>query len=136
MHTDQTLPIRIPLHLHVCFLVLVLAAAVGVPRLADAKSLHWPSLDVALQIDVEGLVHITERHTMLFDGDWNGGERRFQTRSWQELHLASISELVPSSVERINLQEGDLDAVNEYRLEGNTLRWRSRLPTDPPFQRE
>jgi hypothetical protein len=116
--------------------MLVLAAAAGGPASADAKSLHWPSLEVALRIDEEGLVHITERHTMLFDGDWNGGERRFQRRSWQEVHLESVSELIPASAERVELQEGDLDAVNEYRLEGNTLRWRSRLPSDAPFRSE
>src|SRR5688572_29512370 len=136
MRTEQPLPIRTSLQPRVWLLVLLLAAAAGVPRLADAKSLHWPSLEVALRIDEEGLVHITERHTMLFDGDWNGGERRFQTRSWQELHLDSISELIPASAERVELQEGDLDAVNEYRLEGNNLRWRSRLPTDPSFRNE
>ena len=136
MHTNQLLPIRTVLQRHVWVLVLVLAAAASVPTLADAKSLHWPSLEVALRIDEQGLVHITERHAMLFDGDWNGGERRFQTRSWQELHLHSVSELIPESAERVELQEGDLDAVNEYRLEGNTLRWRSRLPSDAPFRSE
>lgn len=135
MHTHSFMPVQSALRRYL-WLIVALASAIGVPRFAESKSLHWPSLEVVLQIDEEGLARIVERHTMLFDGDWNGGERRFQTRSWQELQLDSISEISPASGERIPLQEGDLDAVNEYRLQGNTLRWRSRLPTDPPFRNE
>lgn len=116
-------------------LIGLIVGIVG-PQASTARSLHWPAVEVSLRIDDDGLLHITERHSMLFDGDWNGGERRFQTRSWQGLQLHSISELVPDSVERIRMQEGDLDSVNEYRLDGNTLRWRARLPTDAPFQNE
>lgn len=116
--------------------VIALALLTGSPSLAHAKSLHWPSLEVHLKIDEEGLLHITERHTMLFDGDWNGGERRFQTRPWQDLRLVSVTQVLSEDNRRIGLQEGDLDAINEYRLAGNTLRWRSRLPTDPAFQNE
>lgn len=100
---------------------------------AAARTLHWPSLTVDLRIDEEGLLRITERHEMMFDGDWNGGERTFQLRSWQDLELVSVSEILPDSGTRVDLVDGDLDAVNEFRLSDKTLRWRNRLPSDPPF---
>jgi hypothetical protein len=106
----------------------------ALPTLAQARTLHWSSLTVHVQIDEEGALHITERHAMVFDGDWNGGERIFQLRSWHDLDVASVTEIEPDSGARIRLREGDLDAVNEYKLaRGHVLRWRSRLPSDPPF---
>lgn len=111
----------------------LLCALLSWPSLAAAKDMHWSSLTVHLQIDEQGLLHITERHAMVFDGDWNGGERTFQWRRWQHLELVSITEILPETGTRIALTEGDLNGVEQYRLADKTLRWRNRLSTDPPF---
>lgn len=111
----------------------LLCALLSWPPLAAAKDMHWSSLTVHLQIDEQGLLHITERHAMVFDGDWNGGERTFQWRRWQDFELVSVSEILPETGARIELAEGDLNGVEQYRLADKTLRWRNRLSTDPPF---
>ena len=103
---------------------------------AMARTLDWPSLTVNVQVDEEGVLHITERHAMRFDGDWNGGERAFRLRTWHTLKLESVAELTPEGVEQTPLMPGYLSRVNEYQLRGNVLRWRNRLPTDPPFDNE
>lgn len=99
---------------------------------AAARSLYWQALEVHLLVEADGKLHITERHEMVFDGDWNGGERTFQWRRWQQLDLLGISEITADGA-RIPLTSGDLDLVNHYQLSGKILRWRSRLPQDPPF---
>jgi hypothetical protein len=31
-------------------------------------------------LDAEGALHVEETQTIIFNGDWNGGERRFDIR--------------------------------------------------------
>jgi len=110
---------------------LLLAASVSN---AQARTLHWQSLDVQARLDAAGALHVTERHAMVFDGDWNGGERTFQLRAWHRLSVHSIAELAADGSARTELAKGDLRSTNTYKLiDGNVLRWRSRLPSDPPF---
>jgi len=72
---------------------------------------------------------------MVFTGDWNGGERKFNVRIGQHLNLEKITRIDPVTGEARPLVEGNLDQVDHYAwTKGNTLRWRSRLPSDPPFQ--
>ena len=53
--------------------LLVLLAAMPL----YAKSLYWRSVDVHARLDRDGNLHVTERQQIVFDGDWNGGERDF-----------------------------------------------------------
>ena len=109
----------------------LLLLALTVP--AYAKSLHWDALDVTAHLNADGTLHVRERQAMVFDGDWNGGERTFRTRLNQKLTLNSISRLDDSG-RQIPLQQGDLKQVDQYKfVQGNVLRWRSRMPGDPPF---
>jgi uncharacterized membrane protein YgcG len=102
---------------------------------AQEKSLHWAELAVHARIDAAGVLHVEERHAMVFTGDWNGGERRFNLRLGQHLDLQSLRRIEPATGSAIPLVEGDLAQVDHYAWAGNsTLRWRSRLPSDPPFQ--
>jgi hypothetical protein len=71
-------------------LVVLLALAVS-PALA--KSLDWRTLDVTARLDKDGALHVTERHGMVFDGDWNGGERTFRIGAGQGLHFESITRI-------------------------------------------
>jgi uncharacterized membrane protein YgcG len=106
------------------------------------RQLHWRSLDVTATLDREGRLHVRERHAMVFTGDWNGGERRFRIRWDQKLELESVTREDPPSPLRIALSEEDIeniaaggtDSLDKYGwADATTLRWRSRLPSDPEF---
>jgi uncharacterized membrane protein YgcG len=122
------------MHLHRTALALLALCALSLVFSTDAaaRSLYWKALEVHLRVEADGKLHITERHEMLFDGDWNGGERTFQWQPWQKLELLGISEIAPDGA-KVPLTSGSLDLVNRFRFSDKVLRWRSRLPQDPPF---
>lgn len=106
------------------------------PAAAQGRELYWESLDVTARLDAEGRLHVAERQTYVFTGDWNGGERRFEVGVGQSLDLAGVTRIDPATGEARPLARGDLDQVDQYDwAENRTLRWRSRLPSDPPFDR-
>jgi hypothetical protein len=99
---------------------------------ALAKTLEWRAVDVEAFVQRDGSIRVRERQVLVFDGDWNGGERAFHVRQRQTLELRGITRI--ENGREIPLQYGTLNAVDEYqRVKGNTYRWRSRLPGDPPF---
>lgn len=102
----------------------------------DGRTLRISELAVEARLDARGRLHIRERQGMVFDGAWNGGEVSFDLRTGQAFDFQSIARVDPATGERIPLTEGDLDDVDEYSWEGGTLRWRSRLESDPPFANE
>ena len=113
-----------------CAALLALSVVDG---LAEDKRLDWRRLDVAATLDRDGRLHVVETHAMLFNGDWNGGERRFRVRLGEELHLKSLTR-IDSRGATHPLRAGDLSAVDQYTWhDANTLRWRSRIPSAPPF---
>jgi hypothetical protein len=104
------------------------------PPEARAKTLHWRSLEVQASLDADGRLRVAERQNIVFDGDWNGGERIFRLEPGQSLASLKLTRIDPATGEDTPLSPGDLSAVDRYRwIEGNRLRWRSRLPSDPPF---
>ena len=110
--------------------LLGLAAASRAP----AKELHWSAVDVRARLDSSGALHVVERQAMVFTGDWNGGERVFRLFPGQSLSLDGVTRIGPDG-ERQALAAGDLSAVDRYAwTNSRTLRWRSRLPSDPPFE--
>lgn len=113
-------------------LLLVLCPAAR----AQARELHWKALHVAAQLDADGVLHVRERHHMVFTGDWNGGERIFRIEPGQELELHGITRVDPVTGATRSLQEGSLDRVDHYTwADARTLRWRSRATTDPGYDR-
>lgn len=117
-------------------LLLLLVLPLTLPSVVQARELHWSAIEVEAHIDAEGLLHVAERQTMVFDGDWNGGERYFSLGIWHKLRPQGITRIDASGT-RIPLVKGDLEAVDEYAWQdGNTLRWRSRLPSEPLFEQE
>jgi hypothetical protein len=111
---------------------MALAAASLAP--AAARELHWRSIDVAARLEPDGSLHVVETQAMVFTGDWNGGERTFRLEAGQQVRLLGLTRIDPATGAETPLREGDLDAVDEYRWTSRTvLRWRSRLPSDPPF---
>jgi hypothetical protein len=86
------------------------------PELLAQRQLHWDALDVEVRLDDEGRLHVTETHTMVFSGDWNGGERTFNVRPRQQFAFVGMERIDPSG-EKVALgQDSSLDDVDEYVL--------------------
>lgn len=117
---------------HGLFAILLAAA---LPLAAQERTLHWSDVTVRAHLDAEGTLHVAERQTFVFTGDWNGGYRSFRLPLGQRLQLERLVRIDERSGQPVPLVEGDLDQVDHYAwAKGKTLRWRSRLPSDPPFQ--
>ncbi len=113
-------------------LLLVLFSA-AVP--AQARSLHWQDITVRARLDGRGTLHVREIQTMVFTGSWNGGERRFNVRPGQHLRVKGLFRRDPATGRDIALVHGNLDRVDHWAwAKHHVLRWRSRLPSDPPFR--
>lgn len=111
---------------------LLTCAHVAQAQQAD-RTLHWRSLDVAARLDADGRLHVRERQAIVFNGAWNGGERIFDVRPGQRLELRGITRIDETGVPH-PLVRGGLDHVDHFDwADGRTVRWRSRLPGDPPF---
>ncbi len=112
-------------------LVLLTVSNLGV---AQSRTLSWPEIAVTAHLDGDGRLHVTERQTMRFSGDWNGGERSFAVGFGQDFTFESLSRIDSATKGAVPLTAGAIDRVDGYEMfSGNTLRWRSRLPDDPPF---
>lgn len=112
------------------------ALAVATRADAQSRTLNWPRIDVTAHLDSTGTLHVRETQHLLFSGSWNGPERRFNIRFGQEFELHRLLRIAgtPSAPDTIVLTQGDLDAVDRFQFSnGSTLRWRSRLPGDAPF---
>lgn len=100
---------------------------------AFAKSLHWTSIDVEARLDRDGNLHVVERQQMVFDGDWNGGERDFNLRARQDVGVHRIVRIDGTS--EVPLTQGSLEEVDHWDFASSgVVRWRSRRPSDPPFR--
>ncbi len=126
--------VMVPIRRLVTLVLLVFAGT------ALADELRWRSLDVQARIDDDGTLHASERHTMIFDGEWNGGQRTIPLRvdpPPQSLTFDRVARVV-SEKETIDLTRVDdaPDRIDEYGVynNGTTIRWRARLPDDPPFR--
>jgi uncharacterized membrane protein YgcG len=115
--------------------VSIVLCWVGVGAQGADRELHWDALDVEARLAADGVLDVTERHTMIFTGDWNGGERVFNIRPRQKLEFISLERIDESTGRAQPLREtARPDAVDEYTWANRqTLRWRSRLPSDPTF---
>ncbi|HMN10342.1 MAG TPA: DUF2207 domain-containing protein, partial [Gemmatimonadaceae bacterium] len=101
---------------------------------AQERAPHGPSIPVGARLDRDGVLHVRETQAMRFTGDWNGGERRFNVNAGQRLDLDGMVRLDSATGREVTMVGGDLDVVDGFDWAGNrTLRWRSRLPGDPPF---
>lgn len=112
----------------VLVLTLLIAAS------AHARTLHWRSVAVDAHLDAEGRMHVVETQAYVFDGDWNGGERRFNVYGNQSLEFEKLTRVDRDGSETL-LVMAPLDKVDHYQIsDGPLLRWRSRLPGDPEFK--
>ena len=115
--------------------ILLTTVLLATPLAAqDSRSLHWREIQVTAHLDEDGRLRIRERQAMVFDGPWNGGERRFDVRPGQQLELHGVTRIDAASGESIALTRSEPDQVDEYDwAEEHLLRWRSRADSDPPF---
>jgi len=115
----------------VVWVFLAIALASTTP--AFGREMRWKAFDVKAQLDADGRLHVLETQHIVFDGDWNGGERTFRVFPGQSLTLESVTRIDGDGT-RHPLTQGDLSAVDAWNWTGPyVLRWRSRLPSDPPF---
>lgn len=113
-------------------LALLTLSAAASPLRAQARTLRWPEVRVDAHVDADGVLRVVERQRMAFNGEWNGGERRFDVRRGQEFTLLGMKREGPQGF--YALQGGSVDEVDRYNLfDGNVLRWRSRSANAPPF---
>jgi uncharacterized membrane protein YgcG len=113
---------------------LPLALCLAAVPAARGKELHWRALEVRARLDASGVLHVVERHAMVFTGDWNGGERKFRIFPGQKLAFQGLTR-IDADGQPHALSSGDLSAVDEFAWKDpTTLRWRSRLPGDPEFE--
>ncbi|HYN20839.1 MAG TPA: DUF2207 domain-containing protein [Thermoanaerobaculia bacterium] len=113
---------------------LLLAFSLALPLCAQDRHLYWEEIAVSARLDARGTLHVQERQTFVFTGDWNGGERSFRVGLNHDLDLQRLARIDADGRE-IPLVEGDLDAIDHFEWEGNdTIRWRGRMPSDPLFQ--
>ena len=72
---------------------------------------------------------------MVFDGDWNGGERMFRVDPGEELELHSITRVDDTGAEHRLQEDSSLSQVDQYGwADSHHVRWRVRDPSDPPLQ--
>jgi hypothetical protein len=121
-----------------CQRVALLATSVVLltaPLAAQAgRSLDWTAFSVDARLDSTGTLRVRERQTILFNGDWNGGERRFDVGHEQRFVFRRLLRVDSLTGAEVPMREGSLDVVDGYSVkEGRILRWRSRLPDDPAF---
>lgn len=149
-----TVPRRLALALAAGLLAYVLAPAAvagvaaspiaqpapGAPATAqgtDERTLHWDGIRVEAHLAADGTLRVREHQQPVFVGDWNGGERTFRVRLGQTLRVNAMARLDPVTGDTLPMRRGSLDRVHEWAmLDGNTLRWRVRAPSDPPLQAE
>src|SRR4029077_13164958 len=69
----------------VAWVFLAIALASTTP--AFAREMRWKAFDVKAQLGADGRLHVLETQHIVFDGDWNGGERTFRVFPGQSLTL-------------------------------------------------
>src|SRR5262245_61291507 len=78
---------------------------------AAQRELYWDALEVKAHLNVDGVLDVTERHTMVFTGDWNGGERVFNVRSREKLEFLGL--------DRLEANTGSLHPLQETSVPSN-----------------
>ena len=116
--------------MRICALLALVLAATPV---AAQRSMHWSDVRIEARLSEDGTLRVVETQTIVFTGDWNGGERRFDLRPRQRFRFEGMRR-IDAGGQAHEMQRGDLSVVDHYDFtDAETLRWRSRLPSDPPF---
>ena len=115
-------------------LTFAVVATTAAPLPAQERTLSWPEINVTAHLDADGRLQVRERQHMRFTGVWNGGERRFDVRFGQRFTFGRMVRIDSVTGDAVPMIDGDLNQVDGFDwADGRTLRWRSRLPSAPPF---
>jgi uncharacterized membrane protein YgcG len=107
---------------------------VAASPVAAQRTLHWRDMRVDARLEDDGALRVVETQTIVFTGDWNGGERVFDIRPRQHFQFEGMRRIDAAGQAHVMRGGGDALAVDEYRfVDSRTLRWRSRNASDPPF---
>jgi uncharacterized membrane protein YgcG len=113
---------------------VLLALLIVASPAAGQRTLRWSDMRVDARLAEDGTLRIVETQTIVFSGDWNGGERVFDLRRRQHLQFEGMRRIDAAGQPHVMREGGEALAVDEYRFaDSRTLRWRSRNPSDPPF---
>jgi hypothetical protein len=120
---------------HLWMLAALMLWGVTPGLFAQSRQLHWDALEVQARLNADGVLDVVERHTMVFTGNWNGGERIFDLRPRQKLDFIGLERIDAKTGAAVALRQASVtDEVDEFNwADSRTLRWRSRLPSDPSF---
>ncbi len=116
-------------------LSLVAAIVLHAPSVrAQERTIEWPSIHVNAHIDANGNLRVRETQTVVYNGEWNGGQRTFTVALQQRFNFEKMVRVDSAGAGDIPMVGGDLDMVDGFDLtDSHTVRWRARHPTDPPF---
>ena len=107
------------------FVLLLLASPLQAQRV-----LHWQDVRIDATLAQDGSLRVVETQTMVFSGDWNGGERTFNLRPRQGFRFEGMRRIDSTGQARV-MTEGPLDEVDNYAFTNRrTLRWRSRVSSE------
>lgn len=114
---------------------IAVALSIAAASSVAARTLRWRSLDVVARLESSGELLVRERHVMVFNGDWNGGERVFRVEPGQQLVFRSIARVDAGGVERKLTENNPPARIDEYTwVDAKHLRWRVRRASDPPLR--
>jgi uncharacterized membrane protein YgcG len=102
------------------------------PQNTIAKSIRYEVIDVEAKLNKEGHLDVIEKQRMYFNGAWNGGYREFKTMGKQKVIVHGISRTTTVGLVE-PLKRGSVHRKYHYQFTNNKLKWRNRLPSDPPF---
>jgi hypothetical protein len=86
---------------------LCVLLTLSLPGIAFAqRELHWERIEVDARLDAAGRLVVVETQKIVFTGDWNGGERRFNIlrRRWRRLVIGTGDQKIRSFM--ISKKEG------------------------------
>ena len=101
--------------------VLVWLLIVASPAAAQ-RSLHWSDMRVDARLAEDGTLRVVETQTIVFTGDWNGGERIFSIRPRQRLQFEGMRRIDSTGQAHVMREGGESLAVDEFRF-ADSRKW-------------
>lgn len=98
----------------------------------QAKSIRFDYVEVDALLNKEGHLEVKENQAMYFNGEWNGGYREFRVEGKQKVIVHGIDRTTTVGILE-PLKRGNINKKFHYQFRNNKLKWRNRLPYEPPF---
>src|SRR4029453_722457 len=86
---------------------------------AQGRSLRWTRLAVTAHLDAEGRLHVQERQSIVFAGDWNGGEGIFRSSLENAIDLERLDRIDESGAAVPLRKNKALANVDDYAWTGS-----------------